>query len=139
MQPRPEHRLPGRRLDDAAEKPAKVQPRAADHDRRPAPPGDVGDRAVRVPHVVRQRVVHARGDAVDEVMRDAIPFVGGGLRRRHVQSPVHLDRVAADDLAADPLGHAHREAGLAGSRRTDDHEEFGGPGHGATRATSTPV
>jgi hypothetical protein len=42
------------------------------------------------------------------------------LRRADVEARVDLKRVAADDLARQPLGAAQRDLGLAGPGRSDE-------------------
>ena len=57
---------------------------------------------------------------VEEVVGDAAPLGGGGLRRTDVHAAVDRHRVGVDDLAPEALGQVEGEAGLAGGRGPDD-------------------
>ena len=54
---------------------------------------------------------------------------GAGLRRAEVEPAVDLERVGADDLAAELRGELHGERALAGGGGADDGEDrlHGGP------------
>jgi hypothetical protein len=118
-----ERLAPRGRRDDAAKEPPQIEARSPDDDRHAAARGDVRDRLLREPDVLRQGEVDPRVGDVDEVVRDGSPIRRRRLRGGRVEPAVHLHRVAADDLAAQPSGRFERDVGLADRRRTDEDEE----------------
>jgi hypothetical protein len=85
--------------------------------------GDARDRLFREANVVRQREVAERARHVHEVVHDPAAILERGLCGGGVEAPVDLDRVAAHDLPAEPLGEEHGERALAGSGGSQEGEE----------------
>ena len=57
---------------------------------------------------------------VDHVMRNALPFVKGGLRRTDVQMAKDLDGIVIHDLSTEALGDGKRQVRLAAGGRSND-------------------
>ena len=133
----------GRRLAgelQAVERPAQVQPGAADEDRH-AP--------------ARRDVVHRGPRASDWYSATAADFAightssrwcatpprssGGQLRRADVHAGVELHRVGVDDLAVQALRERHGEVGLAGRCRSDDRDDPRRTGSAASRPSRHPL
>jgi len=55
-------------------------------------------------------------DDVQEMMGSTGPFLGAGLVRPDVESPVNLHRVGVDDFAAEAFRQEKRDGGLAHRR-----------------------
>jgi hypothetical protein len=58
------------------------------------------------------------------VVRNTGTLLGGWLGGGGIEPAVELQRVAADDLSAEPFGELDRQTGLAGSRGTEDDEQL---------------
>ena len=89
-------------------------------------------RAYRAAEYSSRRV----GD-VDQMMRDAAALVDRHLVGADVEAAIDGRRVAADDLAVEPLRERDAERALAGRGRPEDGDEPGAPAHSARRAPRT--
>jgi hypothetical protein len=97
-----------------------VQAGAADEDGQPAAAVDVGDegRGQGLELGYRERLI--RFEDVDEVVGDFGADGGVDFSRADVHSPVHLHRVAGDDLPVEAARQDEADVGFAHRRRADD-------------------
>jgi hypothetical protein len=122
-QPFAQPRIARRRVDDAAQQSSEVEPRAA-HDQRHATPGhDPSDGRLGLTDEVGQVEVAAGIMMVDEMVPDAPPLSRRGLGGGAVETAVNLQGVAADHLAADPLGQSDGDPRLPRTGGTEDDQQ----------------
>ena len=113
----------GRDRADPFEERPEVEP-APPHDDRSAPARlDLGDRLPRLPGELAGRPPLARIEDVDQVMRDALPLLRGGLRGADVEAPIRLERVGVHDLAVERLGEREPQGALSGRGGAEDDQE----------------
>lgn len=125
VEPPPPLSIPWRSDDDPPEESAEVHP-GSPHDHRNGPAlRDLRDRAVRLSDEDAEVVVVPGIGDVHEVVGNAGPILPRRLRGGRVEPAVDLERVAADDLAADRFRDPEREVGFPGPRGTAEDEDRG--------------
>ena len=115
----------GDRADPLQERP-QVETAPPHHDRPASARLDLGDRSARLTGELPGRPALAGIEDVDQVVRNSLAFGRAGFRRADVETPVGLERVGVDDLAAERLGEREAERALARGGRAEDDEEGGG-------------
>lgn len=113
------------RADPLEERP-QVEAASAHDERQPAARLDLVDGLAGPPRELPGRVSLMGLQDVDQVVRDPRPLLRPRLGRADVEPPVGLERIGADDLAAELLGQGHRQVALARGRGADNGEEGGG-------------
>ena len=118
-----------RRLDHpaAAEDGLEVQPAAADGDRRRSALPETFEGLEKPPLEFEDVELDVEVDDVDQMMADRhapddvlLQILAG----TDVEAAVNLSRVDREDLGAGEASQGNPQPGLAGSRRTEDHQEI---------------
>jgi hypothetical protein len=115
--------IPWRRRGEALKQSAKIEAGSTTYDREPTTRFDRLKCDTGGPGIVPGSRRLVRIKQVKTMVRDPCTFHGSRLGGAYIQAAVYGHRVAADNLAREPLGEPQGERCLAAGRRTNQHNE----------------